>query len=1006
MSAHDMRQTAALLLFLLLLCPQAPAQNLAQGNDPRDLVKPDPKRAQKAAEHGVKAEADGHYNEALAYFDEAARYSPFDVTIVSRGAALRSKLVRERVEEGERQALEGNLEQATNEFYAALKIDPANTIVQERLVQMQKMEDAPPRKPERSIEGLPRLQPQSGRHSFNLHTDTKNAYEQVAGTYGIKASFDPDLAARSVRLRVENVDFVTAMSLLGAETATFYRPLNPALIFVAAETQEKRKEYGVQAEQTFPLPAAVGPEEMTELLRVLREITGVTKIELDSRNRSLTLRDSPERLALAGELIRDVERARGEVLLEIELLEVDRGNASKLGITPPSQTRLFSLSPQLIPQLRSAPDLTSLLTLLAGIFGGAATGGALNLTTLVPSVVAVGGGRTTLLLTVPGGAADFSQGLSLVHSGRQILLRAQDGKPATFFVGDRYPVTLSLLSGSLGKTTFTPNPGGTSITLPIQQFNVGQGPVALVNADFRNNGLQDLAVVNQIDNSLTILLNQGPGVTSQFVPTSASPISLGTARTTAPAVPVAIASASLNPGAGTNQDSFPDLLVSDPVGNTVTAFLGDGAGGFTQVQGAPISVGKQPSAIAPVQFTVGGVTNFGFVVTNFTDNTYSVFTGNGNGTFAQVAGSPFALPTGLQGPIAMTVGDFNGDGKSDLAIVTETNADTNIPQGSVTALQGNGDGTFTPFPGSPFLVGRLPVAIASGSLNGSSGPALAVVNQADNTLSVLFGKGDGTFAAALQSPFNTGLTPAGVVIADFLGQGNGGIAVTNTGANTISVFVDLGSGIISRELEPGAGTSPGAIVAAPFTKSSLPDVAVANNISGAAGQVTLIPSPSSLFSNSSIGQQFYPGSEFIDLGVKIKATPGMHPNNEVTLQLEFEIKALAGASLNGIPIISNRTLTQTVRVKEDETTLIGGLLDREETRAITGLPGFAELPGGVGYAFGRRDNSLTDRELLILITPHKMRLPSRDSRTIFAGRGDFGGRGSIPANAAPGNPQQ
>jgi general secretion pathway protein D len=127
----------------------------------------------------------------------------------------------------------------------------------------------------------------------------------------------------------------------------------------------------------------------------------------------------------------------------------------------------------------------------------------------------------------------------------------------------------------------------------------------------------------------------------------------------------------------------------------------------------------------------------------------------------------------------------------------------------------------------------------------------------------------------------------------------------------------------------------------------------------------------------------------MDLGLKIKATPSLHPNNEVTLQLEFEIRALAGGSVNGIPVISNRTLTQTVRVRDDQPTLIGGLADREETRAITGLPGFAEIPG-VGYAFGGRTNTWTDTELLILITPRRLRSPRRETGTIFVGHGERG----------------
>src|SRR5256884_5845320 len=122
-------------------------------------------------------------------------------------------------------------------------------------------------------------------------------------------------------------------------------------------------------------------------------------------------------------------------------------------------TTLFR-STNLINQLRQANDLSALETLLAGIFGGAATGGSTSISSLIPPLVAVGGGRSTFLLTLPAAAADFSEALSLVQSGRQVLLRAQDGKPATFFVGERFPVTLSLLSGSLGSPTFTPNPGG------------------------------------------------------------------------------------------------------------------------------------------------------------------------------------------------------------------------------------------------------------------------------------------------------------------------------------------------------------------------------------------------------------------------------------------------------------------------------------------------------------------------------------------------------------------
>jgi hypothetical protein len=247
----------------------------------------------------------------------------------------------------------------------------------------------------------------------------------------------------------------------------------------------------------------------------------------------------------------------------------------------------------------------------------------------------------------------------------------------------------------------------------------------------------------------------------------------------------------------------------------------------------------------------------------------------------------------------------------------------------------------------------------------------------------------------------TDTTPSGVVIADLAQSTTGGIAVTNTAVGTVTVFADLGSGLFASAIEPGAGTSPDAILAGNFSNSAFPDVVVTNNIANAAGQVTLIESPASLISNPAISQTPYPGSEYEDVGIKIKATPQLHDTKEVTLQLEFEIKALSGSNINGIPVISNRTVTQTVRLKEDETSLVTGVLSDNEAKSISGIPGLVRLPG-VGYAFGTRNNSFTDDELLFLITPRRVRSPFHESKTIYAGTGEpTGHQGAAAAPAGP-----
>jgi hypothetical protein len=253
------------------------------------------------------------------------------------------------------------------------------------------------------------------------------------------------------------------------------------------------------------------------------------------------------------------------------------------------------------------------------------------------------------------------------------------------------------------------------------------------------------------------------------------------------------------------------------------------------------------------------------------------------------------------------------------------------------------------------------------------------------------------------------------VIANFANGTVPDLAVTNsdTSTNTVGVYLGLGSGTFATRIELDTPTGPTALIASTLTSSGLPDIAlVSQDPAASQGAVTVIQDSANFANSSTVGaaQTPYPASEYVDLGVKVKATPTLHPNNEVTMLLEFEIRSLAGSSVNGIPVISNRTLTQSVRVKLDETTLIGGLTDTEETRSITGLPGFAEIPIA-GSLFSGRKNSLQDTELLILVTPRKLRLVDHLTRTIFAGRGDPGpggrgasGPGTLQSPAPP--PQQ
>src|SRR5207302_632532 len=112
-----------------------------------------------------------------------------------------------------------------------------------------------------------------------------------------------------------------------------------------------------------------------------------------------------------------------------------------------------------------------------------------------------------------------------------------------------------------------------------------------------------------------------------------------------------------------------------------------------------------------------------------------------------------------------------------------------------------------------------------------------------------------------------------------------------------------------------------------------------------------------------------------------------------------DITALAGQNVNGIPIISNRTIEQMVRLRANETSVLAGLIESSEIRSITGWPGIAQLPV-IGPLTSDRNKQQTDTELVIAITPRQLRLTPREGRTFYAGRGV--GTAAPPEPAAPG----
>jgi general secretion pathway protein D len=115
--------------------------------------------------------------------------------------------------------------------------------------------------------------------------------------------------------------------------------------------------------------------------------------------------------------------------------------------------------------------------------------------------------------------------------------------------------------------------------------------------------------------------------------------------------------------------------------------------------------------------------------------------------------------------------------------------------------------------------------------------------------------------------------------------------------------------------------------------------------------------------------------QYLDVGVNIDVTPHVHADREITLKITMEISSVVGqSSIGGIsqPIIGQKKIEHEIRLKDGESSLIGGILDDSQTRALAGIPGLAQIPI-LGYLFGQRTQDHSQDETVFAITPHIIR---------------------------------
>jgi hypothetical protein len=377
-----------------------------------------------------------------------------------------------------------------------------------------------------------------------------------------------------------------------------------------------------------------------------------------------------------------------------------------------------------------------------------------------------------------------------------------DGVPDLVLAGGGWP-TVSVLLGN-GDGTFRPR---TEVT-------VENGAISAAIADLNADGRPDLVVTTSAQpGGISVLLGNGDGTFG------------------AEAKPATGGDPKLEAIADLNADGRPDLVVtshdcSTSCVYTVSVLIANGDGTFTagpDLSGDGQSVGFVGTA------DMDGDAKPDLVISH--SDRVSVLLGIGDGTFEPGTDIRTAFGGALE-----AITDLNGDGRLDLVTMSSGPYDSFIGEfvgpGTVSVLLGNRDGTFGPR--TDFGTGIDPSSVAIADLNADGRPDLVVANagyhgEYGNTVSVLLGKGDGTFGP--KTDFQTSVGALALATADLNGDGRPDLAVACAESGTVSVLLGNGNGTFGPE-KFGTGTGPLSVAIADFNEDGRPDLAVANSTSG------------------------------------------------------------------------------------------------------------------------------------------------------------------------------
>ena len=406
---------------------------------------------------GRQAEALQDWDTALVHYERALKTDPLNTEYRLKATRIRFEAGQFHVRQGQKLRDKGELQLALAEFEKAMAIDPSSAIADQetrrtleliaarRTAAEASVTPAASREEPKLMAKPPEMAPLS-RAPINLKmtNDARIVFETIGKLAGLTVIFDPDFPARRVTTELTNVTLEQALDIAALQSKAFWKPVTSNIIFIIPEQPQKRRDYEEQMVRTFYMSNTLLPQDLTEMVTGLRQLLDLKRIQQVNSQNAIIIRDTPDKLLLAEKLIRDIDKAKPEVIIQVAVLQARRDRLRDLGIQPDTSATL-AFTPRSAITTPSSGGTTTTTVPLSQLH---------RLSTADYSVKLPGATATALL----------TDSTTKIIQNPEI--RVVDGQSAKLRVGDRVPVATGSFQAGVGVGT-TGGAAGAGIINPL-----------------------------------------------------------------------------------------------------------------------------------------------------------------------------------------------------------------------------------------------------------------------------------------------------------------------------------------------------------------------------------------------------------------------------------------------------------------------------------------------------------------------------------------------------------